>query len=70
MEKRISQFLRECVARLFIFNDRRCMHFRCDHTLVVKNPPIKQIAVIGDEKGLREFAEYCDCSCGCLKATT
>ena len=68
MEKRLSKFVRECFARLTVYRDRQCNHFRCDRTLVVKNPPVLSIAVIGEGKELREFAEYCDCNCGCLKA--
>jgi hypothetical protein len=68
LSKEARKIISECFGRLYVFFDRRCTHFRCDDTLVVKKPAIKAIWLIGEKQALIDLKESLNaCGCECLK---
>ena len=67
LNKDIRKKISECFGKLYVFFDRKCTHFRCDYTLVIKKPPIKSIWIIGEKKDIIDFKDALDgCGCECL----
>ena len=68
LSKEARKIISECFGRLYVFFDRQCTHFRCDHTLSVKQPSVKAMWLIGEKADLIDLKESLNaCGCECLK---